>query len=130
MILESTGSVMEFTSTGSFVDLHQLERSTGVSEEGAIYTTRLVLPNVLHGKETIRSLSTVIDRSLDSIYNSFAFKTYIVSFVCGILFCYSIEAAVFKSQQYHLFSTQNHDSLTHNTYREYIILGFAASNSQ
>ena len=130
MILESTESVMEFTSTPSFVDLHQLEIITRVSEEGAIYTTRLVLPNVLHGKETIHSLSAVIDRSLDSIYNSFAFKTYIVSFVCGILFCYSIEVAVFKSQQYHLFSTQHHDSLTHNTYREYIILRFAASNSQ
>jgi len=79
---------MQFTSTGNFVDLHQLERSTGVFEEEAICTTRLVLPNVLHGKETILYLSGVIDRSLDSIYDSFAFKTYIVSFVCGVLFCY------------------------------------------
>jgi hypothetical protein len=94
MILGSTGSVMQFTSTGSFVDLHQLERSTGVSEDGAICTTRLVLPNVLHGKETILYLSGVIDRFLGSIYNSFAFKTYIVSFVGSILFCYSRETTV------------------------------------
>lgn len=57
MTQESTGSAIQFTSTGSFVDLLLLVRSTEVSAERDTCTTRPVLQEEQPGRGTIHSPS-------------------------------------------------------------------------